>query len=359
MLSLLLSTIIISFIVNYTTLHNKSLNIVTQFICYVFSVVVISYAIMERDLIGDAVNYSNIYFNICNIGYEYPSLGFYLINLLFCGVGFNALLFTVPVLGYCSYLLFIKKDYGYLLPIYFLLITMNISFLQLNASGIRQGISISFMIITLAFLVKGDSFKALGFGIISTTFHWATLPFLSLLFITVATRNRFSIKHLLVMFFTVNLGSILGIFEVFSSYAHVFMSNEDKINAYVEYAAESGYRTGFRLDFFLYSIVPLLIIKLTLWNRFVSNSYFRKILSCYIVLNSAATFLNFIPFSDRMYAYSWSIIPVLGLYAINEWLKGKEKQEQLFVMISLILMCLFLTSINYNFRFLVSDILWT
>lgn len=358
MLSLLLSAIFISYVVNFTTLHNKNVNIIVQLVCYSVSAIIISYAIQARDFVGDTINYENTYFNICNTGFEYPSIGFHSLNLLLCNVDFKFLLFIVPIIGYFSYLFLIRKNHSHLLPLYFLLITMNISFLQLNSSGIKQGISISFMIISLAFLSKGGLFKAIFFGVISTTFHWATTPFLMLIFITTLIQNKLSIRYLVAILFLVSLGSFWGVFDVFSSYANLFMSNEDKVNAYIGSATDSNYRTGFRLDFFLYSIIPLLIIRFTVWKSFTDNTYLKTILSCYIILNSAATFLNFIPFSDRMYAYSWSIIPILLIYTINEWLKEYEKKALFFAIISLVVLLFFLFSMNYNFRFLMSDILW-
>ena len=358
MLSLLSISICVSCILNYLIWNNRSANFIVQIFCYLISALLVSYAVQNRNFAGDTINYLNTFLSICNTGYSYPSLGFHLFNLSMCDVGFNGLLFIVPLLGYLAYISFLRISIGYLIPIYFILIIVNISFLQLNSSGIRQGISISLILMSILFMLKGNIKSGLVIGMISTTFHWATLPFLFLIVITTLLKDRISIKYLILLFMIVNFGSLLGIFEFFSNYASIFISNEDKMNAYVNNSSESLYRTGFRLDFFLYSLLPVIIVRLLAWRVFTKDERYKLLFFVYIVLNSAATFLNFIPFSDRMYAYSWSMIPIIILYTIHEWLKNKEGKEYILVLLSLVMIVVFYTTFSYNFRFLESDMLW-
>lgn len=73
-----------------------------------------------------------------------------------------------------------------------------------------------------------------------------------------------------------------------------------------------GYKTGFRLDFLLFSLIPLAI---ALWQRRRAPilSYDRSgwWLSLYLSLNIIYHLFSFAPFADRFSGFSWFIMPLV------------------------------------------------
>ena len=72
--------------------------------------------------------------------------------------------------------------------------------------------------------------------------------------------------------------------------------------------ARIHYKTGFRLDFTLFSLFPLI-----LYLIFKTNSLRVKMwLGLYLLLNSLYNILCVIPFSDRVAVFSWFIWPIVN-----------------------------------------------
>ncbi|EPI8665623.1 O3 family O-antigen polymerase, partial [Escherichia coli] len=86
---------------------------------------------------------------------------------------------------------------------------------------------------------------------------------------------------------------------------------ESKVNIYLE---STNNATGFRVDFFLFSLAPVLIIFI---NRtlVIKDRYIKMIALSYLYFNSIYNIMSFIPFSDRVAAYSWCLSPIILLWS--------------------------------------------
>ena len=63
-------------------------------------------------------------------------------------------------------------------------------------------------------------------------------------------------------------------------------------------------------DFLIFSMVPILLMGYFEFRSGFDREW-NSIFVAYIVLNSVANALSFIPYSDRIYSFSWLLIPII------------------------------------------------
>lgn len=96
-------------------------------------------------------------------------------------------------------------------------------------------------------------------------------------------------------------------------------------------ADDYGYRAGFRLDFTVFSILPLLA---ALWlrrkGRGLTNEVSGWWLNLYILLASLYQLFAFAPFADRFAGFSWYLTPLILMIMLAE--SGRRRDLQLIVL---------------------------
>lgn len=85
----------------------------------------------------------------------------------------------------------------------------------------------------------------------------------------------------------------------------------------LNYAAAGGFggdRGGFRLDFVLYSIVPVIIAYLMAGNETRKDVFYRRLVSAYLVANAFWLLMMYASFSNRFAYLSWFMMPWVVIY---------------------------------------------
>lgn len=113
--------------------------------------------------------------------------------------------------------------------------------------------------------------------------------------------------------------SISGLNQKLMSVLPSAISLQDRYEVYFEGAGHFGYRAGFRLDFFAFSLVPLL----TAWvlrRRANSFDYHGSgwWLSLYLSLNIIYQLFSFAPFANRFADFSWYVMPLVVFMQVRE-----------------------------------------
>lgn len=94
----------------------------------------------------------------------------------------------------------------------------------------------------------------------------------------------------------------------------------DRVNDYLISENEDPlYKTGFRLDFLIYSIFPILFVKIGVKNLYKDN-FFRVIYQSYLIGNSFWLLVIRAPYTDRFAYLSWCLIPLLIIYPLSKHL---------------------------------------
>jgi|GEM_PF-1364799 len=283
-----------------------------------YVIILIFYA-GTRDLsIGtDTYNYYHYYFlrgiNITNpiefFSYFQTDLMFEVVMFLTFPVR-NFTFFTVILATIFNVTLyvFVRKfsDYGKdgSSLILFLTFASAFSFPQMEVNIIRNGLSISFVLISMYYMMNSKFNHAIIFFIISFLFHGTALIPITAILIAFFSKG-ISIKNYIVIYF-IGVGlSLIGF--GFHSIPFLQEINSDDFKR-LAFAGETAYRIGFRPDFVAYNTF-FLILFFKIGNM---KDLKEQFLFKYFIITSIVFFFNFrIPFSDRIGLYSWITIPLL------------------------------------------------
>lgn len=293
-----------------------------------FSITFFSYFVVTRGLYvgSDTYNYYIVFNQISSgINFDYE-IGFIVLNKIAA---------------------FLTNYYGYLLLVYFLInINFIFSFFQsirnetknifyiscaflsffgflywsnwfysANINGIRQGIALSFLYISLiSFLFNKKKSYFILFFILACFFHnsiFLVIPFLLLIFIKKFKYNFITVSIFSFLYFTglnefilLNISNLTGL-EIYNM-----------IKFYTDEGGQDLWY-GFNWGFFLYSIfwfyVPLFLVKIRVMN-FSDN--LNKILSIYGMLVCVFLFFGFAGFSNRYGFISWLFLPFVQTFML-------------------------------------------
>ena len=93
---------------------------------------------------------------------------------------------------------------------------------------------------------------------------------------------------------------------------------DERVDRYVSTIDDVGgiYKKGFRIDFLLYSIAPMIISFYYISIKKIKDSRYKHIVRSYLLANAIWLLAIRIAFSDRLAYLSWFMIPYLTLYPI-------------------------------------------
>lgn len=206
-------------------------------------------------------------------------------------------------------------------------ITFLIAFstLAYAISGIRNGLALASL--------------TLGFSIFLT--KEGRGRFVSILFFAFAYMTHKSSILPLVCFFTayylVNfkralyfwLFSIVLSLTVGSSVSNIFMGLgfDDRLGGYLHDVDYSGFsRAGFRWDFLLYSMMPILLGYYVLIKKGIEDRIYEILISTYVLANAFWVMVIRAQFSDRFAYLSWfmyAVVIAYPLFSVDIW--GNEQ----------------------------------
>lgn len=279
-----------------------------------------SYLLGFRDLtIGtDTERYASYYLSVSMLSFsEMLDFGrfeplFSLSVWLFSSLGLNYELYFTAVAAFVLYTIYKvaifltnSKFYGLLALVLFASWPFYYS-LSINVQ--RQAIAFGFMMLSFIAAGRNSNLLSVFFTLISTQFH--IVGIISLIFV-VANKEYMTVNRAFLVWV---LCVLVSVFELSKSF--ILSSGYSRIGIYEGF--ESVYKTGFRLDFFLFSIVPL-IVHLGLKNQnlpLLMKGRYTFLLKSYILLNAIYFIFAFMPYSDRYIINSWMLIPFFMLFII-------------------------------------------
>lgn len=214
-------------------------------------------------------------------------------------------------------------------------------YLMYIGSGFKQGIAFGFMLWGYNCLINSERSKpiiGLLLLVIATLFHnsfWITI----LAF--VAWRYWFKDRSVVWALAILILCMILSLLNLVEPIIRLILpTNIIDSLSFNEYFDDTftkdahyqslNYKTGFRLDFTIFTALPIIGAFLLQPSKF-NVDYDNDLLKIYCLLASAYFLLSFIPFSDRIAAFSWFLIPYI-LYELT----NKKNYQTVFVAIMLI-----------------------
>lgn len=197
-------------------------------------------------------------------------------------------------------------------------------FLFYIVNGKRQGIALVLMVLAISFIFKNKNVKAIISLAIAFLFHSSiVLTYPIFLFIIFFKNSDKLFKMSLIILSISIISSIIALNEQLSLLSDLF-NLDARYTAYFDDSfSEIAYKTGFRLDFTLFSLFPLMLYFLFRKQLSENNEKILIWLSLYILLNSIYHFFSFVVFSDRFAIFSWFILPIVCYEILKKVNEGK------------------------------------
>lgn len=342
------SIVCVTFLLLYSYRRNEAANVGIVF--YTFITVIWLWATLSlREPTGDPWRYMRGLEYISTLSFSQlltheGNIGFVLLNWIVSLVSIKSEFFFSIIYLLCIIPLHLafrekySKTHASTLLMLYLLYPFYLNYL---GSGFKQGIAFGFMLWGYNCLISSEQSKPIK-GVLllltATLFHssfWiAILAFVAWRY---WFKNRSIVWSIAILMLCMSL-SILNLVEPIVRF--VLPVNIVEILSFNEYFDDTftssahyqslNYRTGFRLDFAIFTVFPIACVLLLRPPKLSTEQdyYFLKI---YCLLASVYFLLSFIPFSDRISAFSWFLIPYMLYEVINT-----EKYNNVFVAIMLI-----------------------
>ncbi len=235
---------------------------------------------------------------------------------------FHVFLLVVSAIMNITLYTFVRKftDYGRTGSSLLLFLTFASSFIFLShqLNTIRNGVSIPFVLLGIYYVTRRQNVKSVLFLVIAFFLHrTALIPIACIVIALLGERVEF--KYFIILYVLFIVASYAG-FGLNNLPFLQGLSDEGDLSK-LSFKGETTYRVGFRLDFVLYNSFFLFIFYKFSDLKDRTDLFLIK----YFILASIVFFLNFnIPFSDRIGAYSWVIIPLVLYNTVKNSFPNKK-----------------------------------
>ena len=122
----------------------------------------------------------------------------------------------------------------------------------------------------------------------------------------------------------------------FASTVEDFIPMDERLYRYTNNIGDSSYKTGFRIDFIIYSVIPILIAYYYTKKAQVKSNLYYQLYRTYILANAFWLLVIRMTYTDRMAYLSWFLIPYIVLYPItSNSVNIKHSQKTIFKIMAL------------------------
>ena len=254
---------------------------------------------------------------------------------IFLGALFNkntTLCFVVTALIYClSYFClgkrFVDNKYGG----YFVLLTVGcLCFDSYGDNVIRQGVALACLLYAFS---SRNRIIGILFCIIAVSFHKSTaIPLLAYIVSGFIHKTKW-FEWLWLMCLVLSMAN-LNLTPFFESIGFI----DNRVSQYIVEERSGYYSSGFRIDFILYSVAPILFVKYYFTKIPTIAPIYYKVYSSYLLVNALWLLVIRMDYTDRFAYLSWFMIPFLITYPClnyNEKLRSPSK----ILLLSFVIFC--------------------
>src|SRR5690554_1575895 len=237
----------------------------------------------------------------------------YLIKNIFNNANvFFALTACIYVGGY--YIFSFKNFAKEYLFIFLLVSFTSFGFFAYGVNTLRAGFSLSLLLIALVYNKKNWIFITLA--IFSVLCHKSMLlPLLAFVITKYYNEPKMFFKFwlfaLLISF--INIGFISEFIQTNLG------SFDERSEGYLSNDSVSRYNSGFRVDFIIYSFIPILVGYYYLIKLKIYDEFYIRLFNTYLIANSFWLLVIRMQFTDRMAYLSWFLIPFILLYPLLKY----------------------------------------
>ena len=204
-------------------------------------------------------------------------------------------------------------------------------------NGIRNGMAMSLLTLGISiFLTQKGGWKLLALALFSYAFLTHRSCSLPLLCFLVVYYTKAGLKYAIYFWvFSVVVSLVAG-----AQVANIFVGlgfDERLDNIILANNDFSGFsHSGFRWDFLIYSLMPILLGYYALLRKGVHNRIYEILLSTYVLSNAFWVMVIRAHFSDRFAYLSWFLYPIVIAYPllkVDIWGNKQGSMARVFLML--------------------------
>lgn len=190
----------------------------------------------------------------------------------------------------------------------FIAFILSLGFLAYGYNTIRAGLAVSFILLGITYSEKKLP-VAIILMVLSLFIHMSMIIPISMFLISkFFPRPR--------VFFALWIISIPVSFFAGDFFNNLFTVFSDQERTQYLLGDTEVYKIGFRIDFILYSLVPLVIGFYYIYRRKFKSALYKNIYNTYVLTNIFWILVIRSNFTDRFAYLSWFLIPVLLVYPL-------------------------------------------
>ncbi len=284
---------------------------------------------------SDRGQYMDSYMRTYNNTYqgEYKDFGWQIFVKL-CTQFFSdnyRLFFIFVSFVYCfSYYYYAKKQFKRIYVGYFIILAFGcMGFSNYGIVTIRAGMAVGIVLIALTFKKR---YLKIIFALLSVSIHLSMAIPIFLYVVALRLKKDRIPYYIWLLCFTL---SILN-FDL-SPFLEDFSFVDNRINEYTNLVTDS-YKAGYRIDFLVYSTIPIIIVYKLRKNGQVFSNLHSQLYRTYLLTNAAWLLVIRMAYTNRVAYLSWMIIPYIVLYPILQDSINKKKSKSVLYIIMFIFM---------------------
>lgn len=296
----------------------------------------------------DMTTYSHIFERFKYGRYEIESdYGFYFFVLLCTKYASLKMFFFLSA---CIYIIPLFKASKNWFPNHyffvFLLFIGSFSFFMYGVNGIRNGMATSLFVLAISYYKKNNFLMTLFF-IFSYSFHTSLLlPIVAFIISNhVPDTKKYYFFYILAILLSITMG---GIWE--NIFANLGFGDE-RFSSYLTSESDSGKfaSTGFRYDFLLYSLAPIILSVFYKFKSGYNNIIYDRILHTYIITNAFWIMVIRANFSNRFAYLSWCFMAIVVIYPLLDKNIWKNQFKKIGYVIVIYYLFTFLMYLYYEY----------
>lgn len=208
-------------------------------------------------------------------------------------------------------------------------------------NGVKAGVAAVIFLLALTFYNR--KWIMLALALISIGFHHSMiLCFIGLIVAFTYSKPQFYLWIWVLCFF-ISMFHITAFQEIFASF-----SDDSRYLSETNIDTSKGLG-GFRIDFILYSFVPIAIGIYAIFIKQFKSEVYNFLLSLYLIINSVWLLCMYANFNNRIAYLSWLMLPIVLIYPVLHpiWGEGRFKSFN-WIMLGHLSFTLFMTFIYYG-----------
>jgi hypothetical protein len=189
---------------------------------------------------------------------------------------------------------------------------------SISLNVIRSGLAIALLNCSLVIYSDKNRYKSIILQILGASIHYVTILFVIISYLA----RRLTLNALLIAWVFSALFAYLGLSDSLLESLNLYRYLSAYTLSFIE-ESNAEYITGFKVNYFLFSALPLLYIiwaykKNVMQSLVINNLTNYDLIKLYVVFNAFAFIFVDINYADRLFIFSWMLIPYFGLGIINQ-----------------------------------------